>query len=183
VKTWIRITLAAAGAGAVAGIAVAAASASRSTVRTVPQLDLRRYTGRWYEIARFPNRFQRACESDVTATYTLRSDGRITVVNECRTGEGKTKKATGSARLADDRGPASELRVTFFWPFFGDYWVIGLDPEYRWAVVGAPDRDYLWILSREPRMADHDYRTAVQQADAEGFDTGKLVLTRQNAAI
>lgn len=167
---------------AMAGAPVAMAAGSKSPVETVPAVDLKRYAGRWYEIARFPNRFQRTCSGDVTATYTLRTDGRITVLNECRTAEGKIKKATGTARLADPRGSTSKLKVTFFWPFSGNYWVIGLDADYRWALVGDPDRDYLWVLSREPKMDDALYRDVVSRAAAQGFDVSRLVRTKQEEA-
>jgi len=157
----------------------AAAAANKMPVETVAAVDLNRYAGKWYEIARFPNRFQRGCAGEVTATYTLRPDGKITVLNECRTPEGRPKRATGTARLADARGPASRLKVTFFWPFSGDYWVIGLDHDYRWALVGDPDRDYLWILSREPRISDDLYREITAIAGKQGFDVARLVRTRQ----
>jgi apolipoprotein D and lipocalin family protein len=147
-------------------------------VQTVAQVELNRYVGKWYEIARFPNRFQRQCESDVTATYALRPDGKIDVLNECRTPEGRIKKATGTARPADAKGPASKLKVTFLWPFSGDYWIIALDPEYRWAVVGDPSRKYLWILAREPRISEDLYRDLVGRALAQQFDVGRLVRTK-----
>jgi apolipoprotein D and lipocalin family protein len=157
-----------------------AAGATRSPVQTVFSVDLKRYAGKWFEIARFPNRFQRSCEGNVSAMYTLRPDGKITVLNECRTAEGKVKQAKGTAKLADKGGPNSKLKVTFFWPFYGDYWIIALDPEYRWALVGDPDRDYLWVLSREPQMADSLYQQIVAKAQAQGFDVSKLVKTKQN---
>ena len=147
-------------------------------VQTVAQVELNRYAGKWYEIARFPNRFQRQCESDVTATYALRPDGKINVLNECRTAEGRIKKATGTARPADAKGPASKLKVTFFWPFTGDYWIIALDPEYRWAIVGDPSRDYLWILSRQPQISEELYRDLVSRAAAQHFDVARLVRTK-----
>lgn len=152
------------------------------TPRTVGNVDLERYAGRWYEVARFPTSFQDnsrlRCEA-VTATYAARPDGRITVVNRCRNAlaGGEERAAEGvaySAAPGNDR-----LRVSFFWPFYGDYWVIGLDPEYRWAVVGAPERDYLWILSRTPQMAPADRAAAIAIAAREGFDTARLQATPQ----
>jgi apolipoprotein D and lipocalin family protein len=113
-------------------------------------VDLSRYAGKWYEIARLPNRFQRDCACNTTATYTLRADGKITVLNECRQADGRQKSAKGTARVADATGLNTKLKV--FWPFSGDYWITDLDPEYRWAVVGEPGRRYLWILSRQPQM-------------------------------
>ena len=147
------------------------------TPRTVGTVDLQRYAGTWHEVARFPTSFQdnsRLRCVDVTATYTLRPDGKVGVVNRCRNAldDGQEKVATGvaySAAPGNDR-----LRVSFFWPFYGDYWVIGLDPDYRWAVVGAPERDYLWILSRDAAMAPADYTAAVAIARREGFDVSRL---------
>lgn len=153
--------------------------------RTVGTVDLQRYVGTWYEVARFPTSFQDGsrlrCES-VTATYTARPDGRIRVVNRCLNalagGEEKVAEGTAySASPGNDR-----LRVSFFWPFYGDYWVIGLDPGYRWAVVGAPGRDYLWILSRTPQMTPADYSAAVAIAAREGFDTTRLQRTQQSGS-
>jgi apolipoprotein D and lipocalin family protein len=159
-------------------LAFAACAASELTV--VPSVDLKRYAGAWYEIARFPTRFQKDCASDVTATYTLKPDGDVEVLNACREAGGKTKQAKGTAKLADKKGPASRLKVTFFWPFYGDYWIIGLDPDYKWAVVGAPGRDYLWILSRTPQINDGLYQKLVEDAKQKGFDTSRLVRTRQS---
>jgi apolipoprotein D and lipocalin family protein len=145
----------------------------------VPSVDLKRYAGTWYEIARYPNRFQRDCASDTVATYTLRPDGKITVLNQCRTAEGKTKSARGTARLADAKGPNSKLKVTFFWPFSGDYWIVGLDPDYRWAVIGEPRRNYLWILSRDKQLPPETLARIEALAREKGFDTGKLIRTPQ----
>jgi apolipoprotein D and lipocalin family protein len=145
-----------------------------------PSVDLERYAGKWYEIARYPNRFQRDCAGDVTATYTLRPDGKITVVNECSKPGGGKKSAQGTARLADPKGPKTKLKVTFFWPFSGDYWIIGLDPEYRWAVVGEPGRNYLWILSRDARMDEAVYRQIVERVRQQGYDPGRLIRSPQS---
>lgn len=148
--------------------------------RTVAAVELPRYLGTWYEIARLPNSFQdgrgRECEA-VTATYTARPDGRIGVLNRCDD-RGVQRNAEGHAYAVEGSGNA-RLRVSFFWPFYGDYWVIGLDPEYRWAVVGDPEREYLWVLSRTPAMAAEDYARAVGIARAEGFAVERLRPTRQ----
>jgi apolipoprotein D and lipocalin family protein len=152
-------------------------------VQTVAAVDLNRYLGTWYEIARFPNTFQdgrgRRCVS-TTATYALRPDGQVAVTNRCLDANdgGKEQVANGTA-YAVEGSRNSRLRVTFFWPFYGDYWVIGLDPAYRWAVVGAPGRDYLWILSRTPAMSPGDYAEAVGIAAAQGFAVGRLQPTPQ----
>lgn len=164
--------------------AACAADPGPGAPRTVGTVDLGRYAGTWFEAARFPTTFQDSarlrCEQ-VSATYTPRADGRIGVVNRCRNAldGGAERAAEGVARsvsAGNDR-----LRVSFFWPFHGDYWVIGLDPDYRWAVVGAPGRDYLWILSRTPQMAPADYDAAVAIARREGFDTARLQRTVQAA--
>ena len=142
-------------------------------------MDLARYAGKWYEIARLPNRFQRDCAANTTATYTLRPDGKITVVNECRKADGRTKSAKGTARVADPKGPNTKLKVTFFWPFSGNYWIIDLDPEYRWVVVGEPGRDYLWILSREPRLDEARISPDHRARKAARVRSGRLMKTAQ----
>jgi apolipoprotein D and lipocalin family protein len=160
--------------------AKSARAAGEAPLDVVPSVDLNRYAGKWYEIARLPNRFQRDCAGNTTATYTLRPDGKITVLNECRKADGRQKSAKGTARVADAKGPNTKLKVTFFWPFSGKYWIIDVDPEYRWAVVGEPTRDYLWILSREPQLDAALYEQIVERARQRGFDTGKLLKTPQS---
>jgi apolipoprotein D and lipocalin family protein len=144
-------------------------------------VDLARYAGRWYEIARLPNRFQERCAGDVAATYTLRADGRVTVLNECRKSDGSIAHAEGVARRAEEAGPASRLKVRFapawlsFLPLvWGDYWILELDPDYRHALVGDPSRKYLWILSRTPELDDAEYASLVAAAARKGFDVGGL---------
>ena len=142
---------------------------------TVPSLDLDRYMGTWFELASFPQSFQAGCTA-TTATYTKQSDGTIEVKNECRLGSpaGESKVALGRARAGDS--PA-KLQVSFFGPFWADYWVIGLADDYSWAVVGHPSRDYLWILSRTPALDDATYARIVSDIAARGYDTIKLVKT------
>ena len=125
--------------------------ATAAPLTTVDHVDLQRYVGKWYEIARYPNRFQRKCQSDTTATYTLREDGKVQVANACREKDGTMTTANGTAKVVDPKTNA-KLKVTFFWPFYGDYWILGLGPDYQYAIVGEPDRKYLWILSRTPAM-------------------------------
>jgi apolipoprotein D and lipocalin family protein len=151
------------------------------SLTVVPSVDLNRYAGKWYEIARLPNRFQRACASDVSATYTLRPDGRITVLNQCRQADGRPKSARGTARIADKKGPNTKLKVTFFWPFSGNYWILDLDPQYRWAVVGEPGLDYLWILSREPKLDDAIYNRILERVRSQGYDTTRIIRTAHAA--
>ena len=154
-------------------------------VKAVESVDLARYAGLWYEIARFPNRFQDDCAGEVTATYRLREDGRIDVINECSEADGTRKRAEGVARLADDNGPASRLEVRFapglltWLPFvWADYWVLSLDDEYTRVAVGTPDRKYLWILSRTPQIDDDHYRAVVDEVAGMGFAVERLERTR-----
>ena len=166
---------------AVAAFARAGAK-GKTPPEVVPEVDLERYAGRWYEVARLPNRFEEDCAGDVTATYTLRGDGEIDVLNQCREKGGRFKKAEGRARLASKDGPNTKLKVRFapaflrFLPFvWGDYWIIDLAPDYSHAVVGDPGRDYLWVLARSPQMSEEAYRAAVGRAEAQGFDVSRLI--------
>jgi len=150
-------------------------------LRTVAHVDLSRYLGTWYEIASFPQRFQRGCVS-TTAVYTLRADGTIDVLNRCRKDalDGPEKSAHGRARVVD-RATNAKLEVSFFRPFWGAYWIIDLADDYSYAVVGHPGRDYLWILSRKPTMAEATYKAIVARLQAQGYDTSRLVRTLQVA--
>ena len=123
----------------------------RITLEVVPHVDLEKYLGKWYEIAHLPFRFENDC-TDITATYSLSKDGNVSVLNECLK-DGKLKRAKGKAKVVDKISGA-KLKVTFFWPFYGDYWIIDLGKDYNYAVVGTPNRKYLWILSRTPHMDD-----------------------------
>jgi apolipoprotein D and lipocalin family protein len=158
--------------------------AQSGPLKVVKNLDLNRYAGKWYEVARFPNRFQEKCSGDVTADYTLQPVGKITVMNRCRQHDGKITEAAGVAKKADKDGKNSVLKVRFapallsFLPqVWGDYQVIALGPNYEYSVVGDPKREYLWILSRSPQMTDALYAEAVRQAREQGFDVGKLQRT------
>jgi apolipoprotein D and lipocalin family protein len=162
-------------------------AASDKSLEVVPELDLGRYAGLWYEIARLPNRFQKVCQGDVTATYELREDGTIKVINACIGKNGELEKAEGVARVSDSSGPASKLEVRFapaflsFLPFvWGDYWVIDLASDYSHAVVGSPGRDYLWVLSRTPQMDQKLYNSILEKLRISGYDIDKLVRTPQS---
>jgi apolipoprotein D and lipocalin family protein len=162
-----------------------AQAAAPAPVRTVEAVDLDRYVGEWFEIARFPNRFQRDCAGDVRATYARRPDGRIDVVNRCRRPDGSVNEAHGVARVVDTRTSA-KLKVRFapaalsFLPFvWGDYWILGLADDYSWAVVGSPDRKYLWILGRSAALDGQRLGAAHAAARANGFDVARLVMTSQ----
>lgn len=162
------------------------ATPSVAAPQTVPSVDLARYAGTYYEIARFPNRFQTQCAANVTATYAVRPDGRIDVVNRCRKADGTEAVARGVAKRAGQDPSNARLKVRFapailsFLPqVWGDYWILGLAPDYSYSVVGDPGREYLWILSRLPRMPPAAYRQALEIAKANGFDVSRLVATPQ----
>ena len=158
---------------------------SASPVRTVERVDLDRYVGEWHEIARYPNRFQRQCTGNVRARYAARPDGRIDVTNTCTVADGSEDEARGVARVVDTAtsaklkvrfAPAALSWLSFVW---GDYWIIGLASDYSWAVVGSPDRAYLWILARTPSLPDDAYRAAIETVRANGFDESRLTPTAQ----
>ncbi len=151
----------------------------------VPSVDLDRYAGVWYEVARLPNRFEEKCVGDVTAEYSLKDDGGLKVVNRCRKKDGKVTEANGEARRADEDGPNSRLEVRFapsflsFLPFaWGDYQIMELAPDYTYAVVGAPDRKYLWVLARTPRLDEATYLRLLEAARSQGFDVSRMIRTR-----
>ncbi len=184
-----RTILMALGALALAGPpGLVAAERPPSPVEVVPAVDLERYAGLWYEVARLPNRFQDDCACCVTATYTLREDGRLTVVNACREADGGSKSVEGEAKLASKEGPPSKLKVRFaprFLSFlgfvWGDYWILELAGDYSHALVGSPDRKYLWVLSREITMEEETYARILEKAASVGFDVRRLQRTVQKA--
>lgn len=148
-------------------------------LETVESVDIERYLGLWYEIARLPNRFERNCEG-VTAEYSLRDDGLITVTNTCRKGsvDGEARTANGRARIVDAETNA-KLEVSFFGPFWGDYWIIGLADDYSLALVGEPSGRYLWILARTPTIEQSVRDEALTALTAAGYDVTALYFTRQ----
>jgi len=150
-------------------------------LQTVAHVDLSSYVGTWYEIANFPQSFQRGCTA-TTATYTVRADGDIDVLNRCRKGslDGTEKSGLGRARVVD-RATNAKLEVSFFRPFWGDYWIIDLADDYSYAVVGHPGRDYLWILARTPTMPEATYQSVVTRLQAKGYETARLIRTLQIA--
>ncbi len=163
---------------------MACASASYPKLETVESVDIHKYLGKWYEIARFEQSFQKGCTA-VTATYSLRRNGTVKVVNTCRKGspKGKLKRSVGRARVVDKTTNA-KLSVQFFlkWlrlPFLsGKYWIIALGDNYEYAMVGDPTRKFLWILSRENTLDERVYLELVQKAQNLGFDTNKLLRTK-----
>lgn len=159
--------------------------ASQPDPKTVASVDLNRYKGKWFEIARFPNRFQDQCIGNVTAEYVLQSNNRVTVINKCAEKNGKTTEAKGEAKIVDSKSN-SKLKVRFapkflaFLPFvWGDYWILDLGQNYEYALIGSPDRNYLWILSRNNTLDSATYEKIRQTAQKEGFNTERLVKTSQ----
>lgn len=147
---------------------------------TVQAVDLGRYYGTWYEIARLPNSFQARCASDTQALY--RPEGKeVAVVNRCRTADGAIEQADGIARVvADSHG--AKLQVSFFRPFYGDYWILALDPGYRWVLVGEPGRKYAWILARQPKLDEATLEALLNRAAALGFDRQAFLRTPHTGA-
>lgn len=143
------------------------------SLEVVPHVELDKYLGKWYEIAHLPFRFEDDC-TDITATYSL-SKGNISVLNECLR-DGKLKQAKGKAKVVD-KNSGSKLKVSFFGPFYADYWIIDLGKEYDYAVVGTPNRKYLWILSRTPQMDDQLFSQLIESVKSKGFDVDKLIKT------
>ena len=173
------------GIATVLGFVLSNVAEAKSDVKTVSSVDLNQYKGKWFEIAKFPNRFQKKCASNTTANYSLKENGRIEVLNQCTKENGEITKAIGEAKVADKTTNA-KLKVRFapgfisFLPFvWGDYWILDLDKDYQNVLVGSPDRNYLWILSRTPKMDDVAYQKLVETAKTQGFDINKLEKTVQ----
>ena len=155
-------------------------SSNYAPLDVVDKVDVQRYIGKWYEIALLPNSFEKGC-SCTTAEYSLIDSKTLRVTNSCRKGSsaGVIDRANGKAFVVEGSNNA-KLRVQFFWPFRGDYWIIDLDKEnYSYAVVGAPNRKYLWILSRTQKMDDLIFITLVESCRTKGFDVSKLEKTKQ----
>lgn len=162
---------------------------SPSTPQPVDELDLDRYTGLWYEIARLPNKFQRKCARDVTAHYARLDERRIEVVNSCTREDGQRIASSGVARLAHRGGPAAKLEVRFapgwlsWLPWvWADYWILEVGPAYEYALVGTPNREYLWVLSREPDLGPAAWEHLLGVAQEQGYDVDQLVVTPQTSA-
>ena len=153
---------------------------------TVPAVDLPRYLGTWFEIAKFPNWFQRKCVANTRAEYSLRSDGSLQVTNRCKMASGKADEAIGMARqIGSASSPKLQVRFAPDWlslipAVWGDYWVIALDENYQWVAVSEPGRDYLWVLSRTPRMEPQTYADLMLRLSGLGLDVQKLELTAQD---
>lgn len=153
-------------------------------VTTVERVDLKKYTGIWYEISKIPNSFQDHCLKNTTATYVLNDDGSITVINKCVDEDGEEDIAEGVAQIVDPISN-SKLEVSFvslfginlFW---GDYWILGLEENYRYVVVGTPNRKYGWILARDPRLSEVDYGKCEEILISNGYDPKEFVTSNQD---
>ena len=156
----------------------AMSSDAKNDLQTVKRVELEKYLGRWFQIAYYPTRFQPVDCGITTAEYSLKDNGRIRVINTCwgdEYGGEYQDRAKGTAWPVDDSN--TKLKVRFFWPFAGDYWVIDLGEDYEYAVVGEPSREYLWILCRELTMDDELYDAILRRLEEKGYDTGRLVYT------
>jgi apolipoprotein D and lipocalin family protein len=153
---------------------------SQKSPSVVSSVDLNRYKGLWYEIARLPNFFERKLKC-TSATYTIRDDGRITVLNKGYyiTDPKKSTSSKGIAWIPDKNSPA-KLKVQFFWPFSGDYWIMELDKDYQYVLVGDPSVKYLWILAREKKMNESTYKMLLQKAIDNGYDVRTIIRVEQN---
>ncbi|MBD3375297.1 hypothetical protein GF406_09700 [candidate division KSB1 bacterium] len=153
--------------------------------QTVESVDLQRYAGLWYEIAHIPNRFQKSCAYGTTAEYRVRKDGKMEVINQCYERDGDIDRVKGIAKIIDQNSKA-KLQVSFFaifgWHlFWGDYWILGLDDDYQWAVVGSPDRKYGWILSRAPELSSQVRKKIDDLLEKRGYNPEKFVETRHHS--
>jgi apolipoprotein D and lipocalin family protein len=182
------VTLRLLGALLIATAVVTAPSAShaqprRELPRAVERVDLKRYAGLWYEVARLPNAQEKHCVGDVTLRYMMRDAGHLDVVTSCRTSDGKVRETRGVGRTPGGTS-SGRLEIRYAPAFFSfipsvwkDHWILGLGPDYTWTVVGMPSRDRLWILSRLPEMSRLSYQQALEVADGNGFDIRQLVKT------
>jgi len=168
---------------ALVSLHAAASAQAGAALRSIPRLDPQKYIGRWYEIAKFPNWFQRKCVSDTSADYSLMPEGGLQVVNQCRLENGEMDQAIGVARqIGGDSSAKLQVRFAPAWlsfvPFvWGDYWIIDLDDSYELAAVSEPKREYLWILSRSHAVDESRYAALLGRLTAMGMDVGKLAKT------
>lgn len=153
--------------------------AMSQTLQTVPYVDLKKYAGKWYEIASLPQRFQNGCNC-TTAEYTLTDKDFVIVENRCNKDSinGKQSYVKGKAFIVENSGNA-KLKIQFFWPFRGKYWIIDLASDYSYAVIGHPNKKYLWVLSRTSTMNETIYQQIIARVKEKGFDISKIILTKQ----
>ncbi len=159
--------------------------AADAPLKTIDNLDVPRYMGRWYEIAKFPNWFQKKCISHTVAEYSPQANGQVKVLNRCRLADGLDDSAEGVAKqIGPSNSPKLQVRFAPSWlsllPFvWGDYWVIDLDADYQLAAVSEPQREYLWVLSRTPQVDAKAYEALLIRLRAQGLNTDKLEMTLQ----
>ena len=170
-----------------AGLGAICCAAAGADLRVVPSVDVARYLGTWYEIASIPVSFQAFCAGGTTATYTLLPDGKIEVLNQCYTAAGERKEAIGRAWVAD-KATGAKLKVSFvsflgLWLFAADYWIIDLGTDYEYAVVGHPNRNYGWILSRTPTLPEEVLAGIKARLTAQGYDVARFRMTDQSRSI
>ena len=170
-------------------MSVAAQAKDKPALKSVANVDLKRYAGKWYEIAKYPNKFQKQCVANTTANYTIKANGRIEVRNECVLKDGKIETAIGEAKI-NDKTTNSKLKVRFapralsWLPFvWANYWIIDLDKDYEYVAIGEPKRNYFWILSRKPMLDDASYQNILRRAESMGFNPAKVEKTPQNADV
>lgn len=173
-------------AGLLTSLTARAADAASQPPASVPlqaiaALDLPRYMGRWHELARYPNRFQRQCTGATTADYSLLPEGVVQVVNRCGLADGRIDEAVGRARPVGDAGTARlQVRFAPAWlawlpQVWGDYWVVDLDPGYQVSIVSEPQREFLWVLSRTPEVDEATWQRIDARLRALGFDPSRLL--------
>jgi len=172
---------------AVGLLVIATIQKAPSLPKTVDEVDLKRYMGKWYAIAHIPSWFERGCQAGTTATYTLLSDGSVEVINECYDSSGNKKVIRGHAWIPDSKEPG-KLKVSFLqflghWLFPGNYWILAIGPEYSYAVVGEPKRKYGWILSRTPTLPEATLEEIKNVLKQNGYDWEKFVLIDQSPNI
>ncbi len=172
-----------------AGIVTAAQSSKPEQLKTVSSVDLKKYSGKWFEIGKYPNKFQKQCVGNTTATYTIKRDGKLEVLNECVKKDGSSDLAKAAGKI-DDKTTNAKLKVRFapgalsFLPFvWANYWIIDLDPNYEYAVIGEPKREYLWILSRKAEITEVAYQTILRQVEAKGYNPSRIEKTPQNLQV
>lgn len=151
-------------------------SSNHKPLASVDEVNLDRYLGTWYEIARFEHWFERGC-SNVTANYSLKDNGDIKVINKCTKGDNTNKESIGTAYTVDETN--SKLKVSFFRPFYGDYWILDLDENYQYALIGDPSRKYMWILARNSKIDEKTKNRLLDKASNLDFDINKLHWTVQ----
>jgi apolipoprotein D and lipocalin family protein len=164
-------------------ILAAAIAAAPLPNTPIERLDVPRYMGTWHEIARLPQKFQKQCVADVTASYKLQSNGHIEVTNACRKADGSMTVAVGEAKPTTLAQGALKVRfapkiLSWLGAVWGDYWIIDLDPDYRWVVIGGSNQNYLWILSRTPTLDAAVFDNLKARAAARGYDVKRLIVSR-----